>query len=156
TVFANPLEVEGPDRTASLVCGALDACDSAMRQAMAKTLRKRTQFAYLARKISPEEASRVRALQLKGIAFLKENRRYYPKRELAAHVLGYVGTDNVGLAGLESTYDSQVRGKDGKVFVTTDARQHARFSRIDRPATAGAALELTIDQYRSEEHTSEL
>ena len=147
TVFANPLEVEGPDRTASLVCGALDACDNAMRQSMAKMLRKRTQFAYLARKISPEEASRVRALQLKGIAFLKENRRYYPKRELAAHVLGYVGTDNVGLAGLESTYDSQVRGKDGKVLVTADARQHALFSRVDRQATAGASLELTIDQY---------
>ena len=147
TVFANPLEVEGPDRTASLVCGALDACDNAMRQGMAKMLRKRTQFAYLARKISPEEASRVRALQLKGIAFLKENRRYYPKRELAAHVLGYVGTDNVGLAGLESTYDSQVRGKDGKVLVTADARQHALFSRVDRQATAGASLELTIDQY---------
>jgi hypothetical protein len=45
TVFANPLEVEGPDRTASLVCGALDACDNAMRQSMAKMLRKRTQFA---------------------------------------------------------------------------------------------------------------
>jgi cell division protein FtsI (penicillin-binding protein 3) len=147
TVFANPLEVEGPDRTASLVCGALDACDNAMRQSMAKMLRKRTQFAYLARKISPEEALRVRALQLKGIAFLKENRRYYPKRELAAHVLGYVGTDNVGLAGLESTYDSQVRGKDGKVLVTADARQHALFSRVDRQATAGASLELTIDQY---------
>jgi cell division protein FtsI (penicillin-binding protein 3) len=147
TVFANPLEVEGAERTASLVCGALDACDNAMRQGMVKMLRKRTQFAYLARKISPEEAQRVRVLQLKGIAFLKENRRYYPKRELAAHVLGYVGTDNVGLAGLESTYDSQVRGKDGKVLVTADARQHALFSRVDRPATAGASLELTIDQY---------
>ncbi len=147
TVFANPLEIEDADRAATLVCAALDACDSAMRQAMARTLRKRTQFVYLARKVSPEEARRVKDLRLKGVAFLKENRRYYPKKELAAHVLGYVGTDNVGLAGLESTYDSQVRGKDGKVLVTTDARQHALFSRVDRQATAGAALELTIDQY---------
>lgn len=147
SIFANPLEVDQPDRTASLVCGALDDCDGAMRQAMAKALRKDTQFAYLARKVSPDEARRVRALRLKGVAFLKENRRYYPKKDLAAHVLGYVGTDNDGLAGLESTYDSQIRGKDGKVLVQTDARQHALFSRVDRPATAGAALELTIDQY---------
>lgn len=147
TVYANPMEVQDADETAARVCAALDACDAALRQTMAKTLRKRAQFAYLARKVSPDEARRVKALQLKGVAFLKENRRYYPKKELAAHVLGYVGTDNVGLGGLESTYDSQIRGKDGKVLVTTDARQHALFSRVDRAATAGAALELTIDQY---------
>jgi cell division protein FtsI (penicillin-binding protein 3) len=147
SIFANPLEVEHPDRTASLVCAALDACDSAMRQAMAKALRKDTQFAYLARKVGPDEARRVKALRMKGVAFFKENRRYYPNKELAAHVLGYVGTDNAGLAGLESAYDSQIRGKDGKVLVTTDARQHALFSRVDRQATAGAGLELTIDQY---------
>ncbi|MGB2716943.1 MAG: penicillin-binding transpeptidase domain-containing protein [Vicinamibacterales bacterium] len=147
TVYANPMEVLDPDETAARVCGALDACDASTRHSMAKTLRKRTQFAYLARKVSPDEAKRVKALQLKGVAFLKENRRYYPKKELAAHVLGYVGTDNVGLAGLESTYDAQIRGKDGKVLVTTDARQHALFSRVDRAATAGAGLELTIDQF---------
>jgi cell division protein FtsI (penicillin-binding protein 3) len=147
TVYANPTEVQDADDTAARVCAALDACDTTQRHAMARTLRKRTQFAYLARKVSPDEARRVKALQLKGVAFLKENRRYYPKKELAAHVLGYVGTDNVGLAGLESTYDAQVRGKDGKVLVTTDARRHALFSRVERPATVGAGLELTIDQY---------
>ena len=118
-----------------------------MRQGMLKALRKDTQFVYLARKVTPEEAGRVKALELKGIAFLKENRRYYPKKELAAHVIGYVGANNVGLAGLESAYDPYVRGKDGKVLVTTDARQHAVFSRVDRQATSGASLELTIDQF---------
>lgn len=147
TIFANPQENDDPERTASLVCSALEDCDDDMRQAMARALRKKTQFVYLARKVTPAEASRVRDLNLKGVAFLKENRRYYPKEELAAHVLGYVGTDNVGLAGLESAYDAHVRGKDGKVLVTTDARQHAVFSRVDRAATSGAALELTIDQY---------
>lgn len=147
TIYANPTEVQDPDDTAARVCGALDNCDAPVRQGMAKALRKRSQFVYLARKVSPDEAKRVKALQLKGVAFLKENRRYYPKKELAAHVLGYVGTDNVGLAGLESTYDTQIRGRDGKVLVTTDARQHALFSRVDRAATAGAGLELSIDQY---------
>jgi cell division protein FtsI (penicillin-binding protein 3) len=146
TIFANPTENDDPEGTASAVCGALKDCNKATRVAMARALRKSTQFVYLARKVTPEESARVKELNLKGIAFLKENRRYYPKNELAAHVLGYVGTDNVGLAGLESAYDSSVRGKDGKVLVTTDARQHAVFSRVDRHATAGAGLELTIDQ----------
>ena len=104
-------------------------------------------FAYIARKVTPEEAKRVRALALPGITLLKESRRYYPNSELAAHVVGYVGLDNVGLGGIESAYDAQIRGKDGKTLIQTDAKRHAIFSRVERPATAGAGVELTIDQY---------
>ena len=63
------------------------------------------------RQVSPEQARRVAALNLDGIGFVKESRRFYPNKELAAHLLGYVGLDNNGLGGLESTYDSQIRGK---------------------------------------------
>jgi cell division protein FtsI (penicillin-binding protein 3) len=147
SIFADPSEVEDIGDAARLVCAALEGCDARDRQEMAKNLRRDSQFVYLARKVSPDEAQRVRALKLKGIAFLKESRRYYPKKELASHILGYVGLDNTGLAGLESTYDAQVRGREGKIFVQTDARQHALTSRVDRLATAGASLELTIDQY---------
>jgi cell division protein FtsI (penicillin-binding protein 3) len=147
TIFADPSEVENPDEAARLVCAAIESCDLHGRLEMAKDLRRDTQFVYLARKVSLADAQRVRSLNLKGIAFLKESRRFYPKKELAAHVLGYVGLDNTGLGGLESAYDSQVRGREGKILVQTDARQHALTSRVDRPATAGASLELTIDQY---------
>ena len=147
SVFADPSEVESADKVAQLVCAALDQCSARDRQEMAAGLRRDTQFVYLARKVSPDEAQRVRALELKGVGFIKESRRYYPKKELASHVLGYVGLDNTGLAGLESTYDAQVRGREGKVLIQADARRHALNSRVDRPATAGASLELTIDQY---------
>ena len=147
TIFADPTEVENPDEVARRVCAALHGCAARERQEMAKNLRRDAQFVYLARKVAPDEAQRVRALKLKGVAFLKESRRYYPKRELAAHVLGYVGLDNTGLGGLESTYDAKVRGREGKIFVQTDARQHALTSRVERVPTAGASLELTIDQY---------
>ena len=147
SVFADPSEIESPDKVAQLVCAALDECGPRERQEMAQNLRRDSQFVYLARKLSPDEAQRVKALELKGVAFIKESRRYYPKKELAAHVLGYVGLDNTGLAGLESTYDTQIRGAEGKILVQTDARRHALSSRVDRPATAGVALELTIDQY---------
>ncbi len=96
--------------------------------------------------MSPEEAQRVEALNLDGIDFQKESRRYYPNKELAAHLLGFVGLDNKGLGGIESAYDSQIRGKEGKILVQTDARRHA-FSRIERPPTAGSTIELTIDEY---------
>ena len=147
TVFADPSAIEDPDAVAAAVCGALDECDAADRQAMAKKLRGGGQFTYLQRKVSPDEEQRLRDLKLKGVAFLKESRRYYPNKELAAHVLGYVGLDNAGLGGLESAYDAQVRGKEGKLLVQTDARQQRIYSQVERPATAGATLELTIDQY---------
>lgn len=147
TIAAVPSEVENPADVAALVCAALDNCSTERLASFLKALSRRAQFAYVARQVTPEEAKRVRALALPGLTLLKESRRYYPSSELAAHVVGYVGLDNDGLGGIESAYDSQIRGKDGKVLIQTDAKRHALFSRVDRPATAGAGIELTIDQY---------
>jgi cell division protein FtsI (penicillin-binding protein 3) len=147
SIFADPSEVEDPDRTAALVCAALNHCDKDEQHVIAKNLRRKGQFAYVARKVRPDEEQRVRALELKGIGVVKESRRFYPKRELLAHVLGYVGVDNAGLGGLESAYDADIRGRAGRVLIQRDARRHVLTSRIEREATAGATLELTIDQY---------
>ena len=96
------------------------------------------------RHVSPEEAAAVRALKLDGIGFMTESHRFYPNRELLGPTLGYVGLDNNGLGGIERSFDEMIRGTDGKVVVVTDAKKHA-FGRIERPPTAGASIELTID-----------
>jgi cell division protein FtsI/penicillin-binding protein 2 len=96
--------------------------------------------------VSPAEAQRVAKLNLEGIGFIKESQRFYPRKELAAQLLGFVGVDNVGLAGIEAAYDKKIRGKQGAILIQTDAHRHA-FSRLERPPTAGAAIELTIDEY---------
>ncbi len=145
TIGADPSGIEDPDRVARLVCAALDACGPQQRDLMAERLRGKGQFAYLARQISPAEAQRVRTLGLQGILFYKESRRYYPQKELAAHLLGYVGIDNLGLAGLESTFDARIRGREGRMLLELDARRHAMSKREERPPTTGDGLELTID-----------
>jgi cell division protein FtsI (penicillin-binding protein 3) len=147
TIAAIPSDIDDPADVASRVCAVLEGCGADRRAAFAMSLARRKDFAYIARQVSPEEARRVRALGLPGVTLLKESRRYYPNSELGAHVVGYVGLDNAGLGGIESAYDSQIRGKDGKVLIQTDAKRHAIFSRVERPATAGASVELTIDQY---------
>ena len=147
TIAADPTEVEDPATVATRVCNALDHCTSQQREVMAERLGSKQQFVYLARQVSPEEARRVKALDLPGVAFYKESRRYYPKKDLAAHVLGYVGLDNVGLGGLESTFDTRIRGREGKMLLQTDARRRAMSSREERLPTAGDGLELTIDEY---------
>jgi cell division protein FtsI (penicillin-binding protein 3) len=146
SIYAVPAEIASPDDAAAALCGALDDCRPGERQAIAERIRRGRAFAYVRRQVSPDEARRVAALKLDGIGFMKESRRFYPNKELAAHVLGYVGVDNKGLNGLEATYDTLIKGRTGTVLIQTDARRHA-FSRIERPPTAGATLELTIDQY---------
>ena len=97
----------------------------------------------------PRKRSRVtRARRCPGIRFFKESRRYYPNSELAAHVLGYVGLDNVGLGGHRvDLRRADPRHATARCCIQTDARRHAMFSRVERPPTAGAGLELTIDEY---------
>ena len=146
SVIAVPSAIENPVAAVEALCGAFGDCKPAERDALVERLGKTRAFAYVRRQISPEQAHRVAALNLDGIGFMKEDRRFYPNKELAAHLLGYVGIDNKGLSGLESTYDAQIRGKAGTVLVQTDARRHA-FSRFERPPTAGSSVELTIDEY---------
>lgn len=147
TIAADPSQVENPAETARLVCGALRTCDAELRGLMTERLRKDGQFVYLARRVGPDAGERVKALNLPGLMFYKESQRYYPNEELASHVLGYVGLDNNGLAGLESTYDARIRGEEGRILIQQDAREQAVAVREQRLPTAGASLELTIDQY---------
>ena len=145
TVYAVPPEIKNPSRTLDELCRALTDCSARERQVLAERLGSRKEFVHVRRQVSPEQARRVAALELEGVGFIKESRRYYPNKDLAAHLLGYVGTDNLGLSGIESTYDRLIRGEPGTVLVQTDAH-HRAFSRLERPPTSGASLELTIDQ----------
>jgi cell division protein FtsI (penicillin-binding protein 3) len=146
TIYAVPTEVTDPVKTAAALCDALDDCTRKSRDELRDRLSQDRAFVYVRRRATPMQAKRVAALELDGVAFRKESKRYYPNRELAAHLLGYVGVDNVGLAGLEATYDTTVRGREGKLLVQTDARRHV-FSRLERSPTAGASIELTIDEH---------
>jgi cell division protein FtsI (penicillin-binding protein 3) len=145
TIYAVPTEVSDPAATAAALCEALDDCTRKSHDELRDRLAQGRAFTFVRRRATPLQARRVAALDLDGIGFRKESKRYYPNRELAANLLGYVGLDNVGLAGIEATYDRTVRGREGKLLVQTDARRHV-FSRLERSPTAGASIELTIDE----------
>ena len=96
--------------------------------------------------MTPEAAQRVAASTSKASVSSRRASASIPTASLAAHLLGWVGLDNVGLGGIESTYDAEIRGKNGRVLIQTDARRRA-FSRDERLPTAGSTVELTIDEY---------
>jgi len=102
-------------------------------------------FCWVARKADAETIERIRALNLQGIHFQKESKRFYPKRDLAAQVLGYVGTDDGGLSGIEREYNEQLKGQPGRMQISVDARKKW-FGRIEKEPEAGDNLVLTIDE----------
>jgi cell division protein FtsI (penicillin-binding protein 3) len=146
TIYAVPTEIDNAADAVQRLCGALGDCTARDRAALTERLGQRKAFAYVRRQVAPDLARRVAALNLDGVGFTTESKRFYPNKELGAHLLGWVGIDNKGLSGLEHTYDSKIRGKDGTILIHTDARHHA-FSRFERPPTSGSTIELTIDQY---------
>jgi len=109
-------------------------------------------FAWVARKVDAEIADRLRELNLKGVYFQKEFKRFYPNNDLAAQVLGYVGTDDVGLGGLERQFDEDMHGEPGHMLTALDAKRHVLGSEESQPMP-GENLVLSIDaniQYMAE------
>lgn len=112
-----------------------------------KRLSRKKYFVWLARKIKPEQAEAIKKLNLKGIYFIKENKRSYPNGYLASHIMGFAGLDNVGLSGTELYYDNYLKGETGWALFLRDARQR----RLDLQEKAvlpknGKGLILTIDE----------
>ncbi len=141
SIFAVPAEIPDQAGTAALLSRILSV-DS---RELLGHMKASHAFCWVARKVDGDLAARVRALNLKGIYFQKEPKRFYPKRELGAQVLGYVGMDDEGLGGIEREYDEHLRGRPGKMLITMDARRRW-FGRVERQPDPGQNVVLTIDQ----------
>ena len=102
-------------------------------------------FAWIARRLTPDVAAKVKSLNLKGIYFQKEFQRFYPDSQIAAQVLGYVGVDDNGLGGMEQKFDTRLHGKPGRMYAAMDARRRVMGSTEHEPEP-GENLVLTIDE----------
>ncbi len=139
--FAVPAEIANPELVARLLARVLRTS----AQEIETRLSASRSFVWIARKLPPDKVHRIQALNLRGIYFQKESQRFYPKRQLAAHVLGYVDIDEKGLAGVEYALDDQVRGKPGRMLVLADARRRW-YDRNEKAPDAGASVVLTLDE----------
>ncbi len=139
--FAVPSEIEDNDRAASL----LGPVVGLPPDEIATRLSSSRSFVWIARKLPPATVARIRKLNLRGIYFQKENQRFYPKRDLAAAVLGYVDIDEKGIGGIEYQLDDRIRSKASRMLILTDA--HNRwYESADKAPETGASVELTIDE----------
>ncbi|HJR09390.1 MAG TPA: penicillin-binding protein [Pyrinomonadaceae bacterium] len=134
-----------PRETARKFAAVLGLEESPLRARLEEAREAKRQFVWLARQVDPEQAARVHELKLAGVRAIKEPKRYYPNGALAAHVLGYVGTDDEGLGGVELYQNAALGGEAGKTVFDSDGR-HKAFKSFEVEAQPGQSVVLTIDQ----------
>lgn len=145
-VVVNPRQVSDAPGTAKALCGVFPNCSAKELADLTARLKKKTAFEYLRLAVAPEVASAVMALELRGVGLRSEQKRYYPKMQLAANVVGFVGRENKGLGGVELAFNGQISGKPGKALRLSDGQQRPVDRQVLLEPTAGATLELTLDQ----------
>jgi cell division protein FtsI (penicillin-binding protein 3) len=141
SVFAVPSELVHPQMEVSLLSTVLKVDEDDLRNRF-QTMHS---FCWVKRRVTQEEAARVRALNLKGVYFQRETKRFYPKGDLAAQAIGYVGLDDKGLGGIEYALNDKITGKPGRVLLASDARRRT-FHSTEWAGVPGNNVVLTIDE----------
>lgn len=153
--YADPREVINVNETARRISGVTGQNREELAARLREAKDSNKKFIWLVRRVDLPSATRLDAMGMDGVYSRKESKRYYPNDALAAHVLGFVGTDEIGLSGVEQVYNDKIRGEGGKVYMERDGSKERRvFDSYEIQPHAGQTLVLTIDQtiqYRTEQ-----
>ncbi|MDQ3963056.1 MAG: penicillin-binding protein 2 [Actinomycetota bacterium] len=148
-VFADPAHVEDVERLAGSLAPLIDVPVKELIPKLVGAV-PGDRFEYIARQVAPDVAKKIKALDLPGIYFEDEPKRYYPGGRLAAHLLGFVNVDGTPFGGVEGAYDGILKGKAGEMTLEqdpvglVDALPQAQFQQTR--ARPGRSLFLTIDK----------
>lgn len=144
TVWANPSEIDPEDPRLTPIARQLSLSEANLRARLRKYGSR--EFIYLRRKIQPELARQVMAVELPGIYSRQEYRRYYPAGEVTSHVVGFTDIDESGQEGIELAYNDWLSGERGKKRVLKDNRGRIiKDLSLIRDAKPGKGLALSID-----------
>ncbi|MBM7583310.1 stage V sporulation protein D (sporulation-specific penicillin-binding protein) [Caldicoprobacter guelmensis] len=151
SIAARPSQISDPRRVASLIAPILGLDEDELYKKLSNTS---STYVWIKRQVDRETANKVRTLNIKGLDFTEEPKRYYPNGSLAAHVLGFTmkyaepGEGLKGQEGIELYYDKYLKGFPGKIVMETDAAGREMPYNVDRyiPPINGLNLMLTIDQ----------
>lgn len=141
SAFAVPTEVKDLPTAVSLIT----RITGEDRNIVLADCRAHKTFCWVARKADDETIERIKSLNLQGIHFQKEPKRFYPARDLAAQVIGSVGMEDTGQSGIEHEFDEELRGRPGQMLISVDARRQW-FSDVEKQPEAGDNVVLTIDK----------
>lgn len=148
SIYFSPSKTDAPARQMGQIerlRNLLDLTDRDMARIRAR-IEDKAKWILIKRKIDPETGARAAALDIEGLVLQNENKRFYPQGELAAHILGGVGIDDNGQAGVELQNDSLLEGEKGRRLLLLDARRKSYSFRTIKEAKPGTDLYLTIDE----------
>jgi cell division protein FtsI (penicillin-binding protein 3) len=151
SIYAHPKRIKKKGKAARKLSRVLNE----RQDKILKILNRKSPFVWIKRQIAPDRAKRVSELGIDGVGVTTETRRYYPGKEIAAHLIGFTGADNQGLEGIEKKYDGLLKGPHSSLIQMRDAM--GRPFAVSRPMPSGHAMKdiiLTIDkdiQYKAQE-----
>ena len=153
SVFVVPQEVRDRKYTSRVLASALNQ----NYDRIYKEVSSKKQFTWIKRKVPADEITHLKKLALSGVNFRSEQKRFYPKRELAANVIGFVGTDDLGLAGIEHTYQEKLKGVVYSQSIEQDGKGRTiqALNNLSRSSLGNYDLMLTLDeviQFTAEHH----
>ncbi len=142
--YAEPRHINDIEGTAAVLAPIFGT----QRHELVKKISSARNFVWLERRMAPEMTARIKNMKLRGIGFVKENKRFYPNVEVAAHVLGFTGQDPNGLEGIELKYDATILGNTGYMITERDnlGRDIAVKSTVIKNASPGKNVILTLDK----------
>jgi cell division protein FtsI (penicillin-binding protein 3) len=145
SVWVNPVELlqtpEDIDPLAKVLNLNADEIERRLNQ------RSGREFVWIKRRLHPDVAAQIEALELQGVYLQKEYRRFYPAGEVAGHVIGFTNIDDVGQEGLELAYNDWLQGKPGSKRVIRDRKgRTVEHIEVIREAEHGHELRLTLDR----------
>jgi len=146
SVYVNPLQIRDAGVASEILASILNLDQQRLLADMNDAMASHRGFLWIKRKLEPEESARLRSLNLDWINFQQESRRFYPYKELAAHVVGSVGIDEGGLEGVERRLNNVLAPHVGLVRVSSDVRGHGFAEEMTSDAPqAGQDVRLTLD-----------
>ncbi len=147
SIYVSPSRIEDIQGAAKKLSKIL-ACEGLSYKDILVKLKKKSPFVWIKRQVSENIWEEIKALGIEGIGSIKESKRYYPKLNLACHVLGYVSVDEEGTAGIERQYNDLIRGQPAMTMVIRDAKgDRLLLSNTEkRKNQRGKNIYLTIDE----------
>ncbi len=144
SIYAIPSHIKKPDEVANQLAPILGMEAEKVKE----IITKKSSFEWVKRKVDFETSKKIKALEIEGIGFAEESKRYYKQETLAPHILGFTGTDNQGLMGMEAAYEKELKGVPGRIVIEHDAagREIPQALHQYIPPVQGNNLVLALDQ----------
>ncbi len=143
TITACPAKIANPEDAAKKIAGLLDINPKKLKE----ILSSKRMFAWVERGVTPDQAEKIKTLNITGIYFENDSTRYYPNRSLAAQVIGFTGAEDTGLEGLECRYNSVLEGRTKKISLTRDGNGRILdYEKKRNSELKGDSIVLTIDK----------